>query len=90
MKLGLTLSNAKDMAVSITRFALSGVQVEKAAQAAGKEPVLVYKYDRQPITVVMRLEYLMGDGAHHDEKMKMEWDAFTYMADENWDGKDNP
>jgi hypothetical protein len=48
--------------------------------------VLVYKYDRQPITVVMRLEYLMGDGAHHDEKVRMDWDAFIYIARENWDG----
>jgi len=60
--------------------------VEKAANAAGKEPVLVYKYDRQPITVVMRLEYLMGDGAHHEEKVRMDWDAFIYIARENWDG----
>jgi len=58
--------------------------VEKAANAAGKEPVLVYKYDRQPITVVMRLEYLMGDGAHHEEKVRMDWDAFIYIARENW------
>jgi len=63
------------------------VQVERAASAAGKEPVLVYKYDRQPITVVMRLEYLMGDGAHHDEKVRMDWDAFIYIARENWDGR---
>jgi hypothetical protein len=63
------------------------VQVERAAEAAGKEPVLVYKYDRQPITVVMRLEYLMGDGAHHEEKVRMDWDAFIYIARENWDGR---
>jgi hypothetical protein len=60
------------------------IQVERAAQAAGKEPVLVYKYDRQPITVVMRLEHLMGDGAHHDEKVRMDWEAFIYVARENW------
>lgn len=59
-------------------------QVEKAAQAAGKEPVLVYKYDRQPITVAMRMEYLMGDGALHDEKVRMDWEAFMYIARERW------
>ena len=64
-------------------------QVEKAANAAGKEPVLIYKYDRQPITVVMRLAHLMNDGAHHEELVRMDWDAFVYIARENWDGKDN-
>lgn len=59
-------------------------QVEKAAQAAGKEPVLIYKYDRQPITVVMRLEHLMGDGALHDEKVRMDWEAFIYVTRERW------
>lgn len=58
-------------------------QVERAANAAGKEPVLIYKYDRQPITVVMRLEYLMKDGAHHDEKVRMDLDAFIYIVREN-------
>lgn len=61
-------------------------QVEKAAQAAGKEPVLVYKYDRQPITVAMRMEHLMGDGALHDEKVRMDWEAFIYVAREKWNG----
>ena len=59
-------------------------QVEKAAQSAGKEPVLIYKFDRQPINVVMRLEHLMGDGAHHEEKVRMEWEAFIYVVREKW------
>lgn len=59
-------------------------QVERAANAFGKEPVLIYKYNHQPITVVMRLEYLMRDGAHHDEKVRMDWEAFVYIARENW------
>lgn len=63
-------------------------QVEKAAQAAGKEPVLIYKFDRQPITVVMRLEHLMGDGALHEEKVRMDWEAFIYIAREHWNGWD--
>ena len=59
-------------------------QVEKAAKAVGKEPVLIYKYDRQPITVVMRLEYLMKDSALHEEKIRMDWEGFIYVARENW------
>ena len=31
----------------------------KSAKHASKEPVLIYKFDRQPITVVMRLAYVM-------------------------------
>ena len=64
-------------------------QVEKAANAAGKEPVLVYKYDRQPITVVMRLAHIMGDGAEHGKLVRMDWEAFTYIARENWDDTTN-
>ena len=59
-------------------------QVETAAENMNKEPVLVYKFDRQPITVVMRLEHLMKDGALHEEKVKMDWEAFCYVARENW------
>ena len=58
-------------------------QVEKSAKHASKEPVLIYKYDRQPITVVMRLAYVMKDNALHDEKIRMSWDAFTYIVREN-------
>ena len=62
-------------------------QVERAANAAGKEPVLIYKYDRQPITVVVRLEHLMKDGALHDEKIRMDWEGFVYVAREHWNDK---
>mgnify|MGYP003127436165 FL=1 len=59
-------------------------QVERAAENMKKEPVLVYKFDRQPVTVVMRLEHLMKDGALHEEKVRMDWEAFCYIARENW------
>ena len=61
-------------------------QVERAAHNMKKEPVLVYKFDRQPVTVVMRLEHLMRDGALHEEKVRMDWEAFCYIARENWNG----
>ena len=59
-------------------------QVEKAAEAADKEPVLVYKFDRQPIRVVMRLEHLMKDKTEQGLKVELDWDAFCYVARENW------
>ncbi len=59
-------------------------QVERAAENMKKEPVLVYKFDRQPVTVVMRLEHLMKDDALHEEKVRMDWEAFCYVARENW------
>jgi Holliday junction resolvase len=59
-------------------------QVERAAENMKKEPVLVYKFDRQPVTVVMRLEHLMKDDALHEEKVRMDWEAFCYIARENW------
>ena len=59
-------------------------QVDKAAKAANKEPVLVYKFDRQPIRVVMRLEHLLKDGTEHGLKVELDWDAFCYVARENW------
>lgn len=59
-------------------------QVDKAAKAVNKEPVLVYKFDRQPIRVVMRLEHLLKDGTEHGLKVELDWDAFCYVARENW------
>ena len=59
-------------------------QVEKAAQAAGKEPVLIYKYDRQDIVVVMRLAFLMQEEAYDPYKVKLDWDGFMQIARETW------
>lgn len=59
-------------------------QVTKAAQASGKEPVLIYKYDRQDIVVVMRLAFLMQDESYEPYKVKLDWDAFMQIARETW------
>lgn len=48
-------------------------QVEKAAQRAGQIPVLIYKYDRQPIRVVLVLA---------DVKADVSFEDFCYIARE--------
>ena len=60
------------------KFSAFLIEAEKsqAAKAAKKEPVLVYKFDRQPIRVVMRLEHLLKDGTEHGLKVELDWDAF--------------
>ena len=44
----------------------------------------MYKFDRQPIRVVMRLEHLMKDKTEQGLKVELDWDAFCYVARENW------
>lgn len=48
-------------------------QVEKAAQRAGQLPVLIYKYDRAPIRVVLTLM---------DVKADVSFEDFCYLARE--------
>lgn len=61
-------------------------QVRKAADAQGKEPVLIYKYDRLPIMCVMRLAYVLQDERYNDEHLiTIDWDAFIYIARESWE-----
>lgn len=59
-------------------------QVEKAAKAQNKEPALLYKYDHQPIVVVLRLAFLMQDDSYGDLKVKLDWDGFMMIVRETW------
>lgn len=56
------------------------VQVERAATAAQKMPCLIYKYDRQPIRVVLPLGALITDTDGH--MIEMDFEAFAYIARE--------
>ena len=59
-------------------------QVVKAADAARKEPVLIYKYDRRPIFVVMRLAFLTQDETYDNERAILTWSGFIQVARETW------
>ena len=60
-------------------------QCRKAAEAHGKEPALVYKYDRQPIQVVLRMAFITQDDSY-DESMLLvtDWDTFMQIVRETW------
>lgn len=60
-------------------------QVLKAAEAVGKEPVLIYKFDRQPIVAVMRLAYITQDESYEPYTVKLDWDGFIQITRESWD-----
>jgi hypothetical protein len=59
-------------------------QVVKAADAAQKEPVLIYKFDHRPIYVVMRLPFLMQEESYDNERVILTWSGFIQIARETW------
>lgn len=56
-------------------------QAKRAADAAGKVPVLIYKFDRRDIRVVLPLSHLMEDSNGYT--IEVDLDTFAYIAREN-------
>lgn len=60
-------------------------QVEKAAAKIGKHPALIWKFNRQPIRVAVRINAVaaaFGAECDQDEWLHMTLDAFAMLASE--------
>jgi len=60
-------------------------QCEAAANAAGNEPVLIYKYDRCPIRCVVRLSSINADFAEKDNYAEVDFDTWCMLVAEGLD-----
>lgn len=58
-------------------------QVEAAANAAGCEPALIYKFDRCPIRVVLRLSSVSNEYMSKDDTVEMSMDTFAMLVSES-------
>jgi hypothetical protein len=60
-------------------------QCRKAAEAQGKEPALVYKYDRMAIQVVLRMAFITQDDSYDDDMLLVtDWPTFMQIVRETW------
>lgn len=59
-------------------------QVTSSSNAAGTEPVLIYKYDRQPIKCVVRLSSINADFAGKDNTATISFDTWCMLVREGW------
>ena len=59
-------------------------QVTEAANASGTEPVLIYKYDRQPIKCVVRLASINADYAGKDNVAEISFATLCMLIRESW------
>ena len=59
-------------------------QVTEAANASGTEPVLIYKYDRQPIKCVVRLSSINADYAGKDNVAEVSFATLCMLIRESW------
>lgn len=59
-------------------------QVTSAANATGTEPVLIYKYDRQPIKCVVRLSSINADFADKDNTAVITFPTWCMLVREGW------
>lgn len=59
-------------------------QVEAAADASGTEPVLIYKYDRQPIRCVVRLSSINADYAGKSDLATISFETWCMLVRESW------
>lgn len=59
-------------------------QVTEAANASGTEPVLIYKYDRQPIKCVVRLSSINADYANKDNVAEISFATLCMLIRESW------
>ena len=57
-------------------------QVTSSSNAAGTEPVLIYKYDRQPIKCVVRLSSINSDFAGKDNTATISFDTWCMLVRE--------
>ena len=58
-------------------------QVESAANAAGCEPALIYKFDRHPIRVVVRLSSVSQEYMTKDDTVEMSFDTWAMLVSES-------
>ena len=61
------------------------VQTKKASQ--NKVPVLVYKYNHQPIRVVIPLNFINSTIGLSDEVAEVTFDTFLTLLEKSWDKK---
>jgi len=59
-------------------------QVTSAANANGTEPVLIYKYDRQPIKCVVFLSSINGEFAGKDNVATISFPTWCMLVRESW------
>ena len=59
-------------------------QVEAASNATGTEPVLIYKYDRQPIRCVVRLSSINSDFAGKGDLATVSFETWCMLVRESW------
>ena len=59
-------------------------QVTSAANAHGTEPVLIYKYDRQPIKCVVFLSSINGEFAGKDNVATISFPTWCMLVRESW------
>jgi len=59
-------------------------QVTEAANASGTEPVLIYKYDRQPIKCVVRLSSINADFSGKDNVAEVSFSTLCMLIRESW------
>lgn len=80
--------------IECKRYAASGsnrakpewwAQVCRAAAVAGKEPALIYRYDRSPVRVMLPLRVVL-EGATN-ETIETDLEAFAFIARETWNEK---
>lgn len=58
-------------------------QVESAANAAGCEPALIYKFDRHPVRVVVRLSSISSEYMSKDDVVELSFDTFCMLVSES-------
>ena len=58
-------------------------QVEAASNAAGTEPVLIYKYDRCPIRCVVRLSSISPVYIQKDNVAEVDFDTWCMLVSES-------
>ena len=59
-------------------------QVTSAANANATEPVLIYKYDRQPIKCVVLLSSINGEFAGKDNVATVSFPTWCMLVRESW------
>jgi Holliday junction resolvase len=59
-------------------------QVFRASEATKQEPVLIYKYDRQPIKCVVRLSAINPDFQGKDDVAEVSFETWCMIVREGW------
>jgi len=59
-------------------------QVLLAAEACGDQPVLIWKYDRQPINCLVRMSSISSDYAGLDYVAQVDFNTWLMLVRESW------